>query len=77
MVGTEGDEAASPRRAKAAFERLASPHKEDLWLTRRSNHHLLLDYEREQAKQKIVEFLTGPTDGASFARSRARPGAGS
>jgi carboxylesterase len=59
LVMSEGDDAASPRAARAAFETIGSADKRALWLTR-SNHHLFWDWDREQVKSEIVAFLAAP-----------------
>jgi esterase/lipase len=57
MVISEGDEASSPRVARKAFGRLGSVDKEAHWLTARSNHHLFWDYDAEEVKTVITDFL--------------------
>lgn len=57
MVQAEGDEAASPKAGREAFERIRSPDKTHRMFSERSNHHLLWDYEAEEAKAVILEFL--------------------
>ena len=59
LVHSKGDEAASPKAARQAFERMASHAKQALWL-KRSNHIILWDFDREEAKTRIEEFLTAP-----------------
>jgi carboxylesterase len=56
VMGT-GDDAASPKRAEAAFEGIASAEKKAVWLAR-SNHHMFWDWDREEAKSAIVAFLS-------------------
>lgn len=63
LVMAEGDEAASPSRARAAFEKMGSADKQARWFTKRSNHHLLWDYDREEAKATIVGYLSAPPPG--------------
>jgi esterase/lipase len=58
MLMSEGDKAASPKQARKAFERIGSPEKEAVWYSRRSNHHLLREWDRENTKQRIVDFLS-------------------
>lgn len=58
MVMAEGDQAASPRRAGDAFDQIAADRKQAVWLSERSNHQILWDYEREEAKQAVLDFLT-------------------
>lgn len=62
LVMAEGDEASSPARAREAFIRLGSPVKQEAWFSRRNNHHILLDYDREQAKAAIANFIGNPGD---------------
>ena len=57
MLMSEGDEAASPKRAREAFERIGSNRKILNWRPRRDNHHLLREWDREEVKQTIVDFL--------------------
>ncbi len=57
LVMSEGDMAASPARARAAFNAIGSTTKEARWYPKRSNHYLLLDYDGEAAKAAILEFL--------------------
>ncbi|HUT24763.1 MAG TPA: alpha/beta fold hydrolase, partial [Sumerlaeia bacterium] len=59
IVHSRGDEAASPKAAAEAFENLGSSEKEILWLNE-SNHIVLWDFEREEAKDRIERFLTEP-----------------
>lgn len=56
MVFSEGDEASSPWRGHQAFAQFGSRHKSELWFTARSNHHILYDFDREEAKAAIVKF---------------------
>jgi carboxylesterase len=57
MLMSEGDKAASPKEARKAFERIGSSEKTAVWYSRRNNHHLLREWDRENAKQRIVDFL--------------------
>jgi esterase/lipase len=57
MVQAEGDEAASPEAARNAFKAMASRDKTHRLFSDRSNHHLLWDYEAEEAKAVILEFI--------------------
>lgn len=59
LVMSQGDEAASPSRARAAIEAMASAEKQEVWLTR-SNHTIFWDYEREVAKTAVIAFLKEP-----------------
>lgn len=59
MVIAEGDEASSPQRARTAFALIGSADKTAHWLDKRNNHHILWDYDREEAKATILEFLAG------------------
>lgn len=57
LVMAEGDEAACPHCAHAAYARLASSDKRQVWFTARSNHILFWDYDGEAAMKAIVDFL--------------------
>ncbi|MBN1866733.1 alpha/beta fold hydrolase [Candidatus Sumerlaeota bacterium] len=57
LVHSEGDEASSPKAARAALARMASSVKRTLWLER-SNHVLFWDFDREEVKTRIEKFLT-------------------
>ena len=57
LVMAEGDEAASPWRARRVFEEIPSADKREAWFSEKSNHQLLWDYDREEAKAAILEFL--------------------
>lgn len=57
VLHARGDEAASPEASHEAFEKIASKNKHFQWYTERSNHHLLWDYDREDVKRRIIEFL--------------------
>ncbi|MHC4944104.1 MAG: alpha/beta hydrolase, partial [Planctomycetota bacterium] len=59
MLHAEGDEAASPDAALEAFDLLGSEYKTFL-LYDRSNHHLFWDYDREEVKHSIADFLALP-----------------
>ncbi len=58
LIHSDGDEASCPRRARAVFATLASADKRELWLDRRNNHHIFWDYDCEQSKAGVVEFLS-------------------
>lgn len=57
MVYSRGDIVACPRAMGRLLQRLPAGQKRELVFTR-SNHHLLHDYDREEAVRGIVEFLT-------------------
>lgn len=57
VISSVGDEAASPDRVREAFPLLASPRKQAHWLTARSNHQVFWDYDREEVKTAVVDFL--------------------
>ncbi|MCE5230976.1 alpha/beta fold hydrolase [bacterium] len=57
MVASEGDMASSPRWCHKAFARIGATNKHEVWFTTRSNHHLMWDYDREEAKRAIQEFV--------------------
>jgi carboxylesterase len=57
LVYSCGDEVASPRAMRRFFERLPARSKRELVFTR-SNHHVLHDYDREEAVKGIVEFVS-------------------
>lgn len=63
MLQAEGDEAASPEAGAAAFESLASPAKTRHLYDGRSNHHLLWDYDGEDAARRITGFLLAREQG--------------
>ena len=60
VVATDGDRAASPARIREAYEALGVADKTIRWIDERSNHHLMWDYDREEVKDTIVEFLAAP-----------------
>ena len=56
MISSLNDRTVSPRAARKAFKRLGSPQKE--FLEVENSYHLLLwDYDQEEVKKKIIEFL--------------------
>ena len=57
VLHTRGDDAASLGAAEKAFGLLGSRDKTMHIYTERSNHHLLWDYDGEDAAQRIVDFL--------------------
>jgi len=57
LLQSGGDLAASPKAARAVFDRLGSRKKEYVRYEA-SNHHLLWDYDGPAAMDKIVEFVT-------------------
>lgn len=70
MVQAEGDEAASPKAGREAFEAMGSSDKTRRMFSERSNHHLLWDYEAEEARAVILEFLIRREEIARAAASR-------
>jgi carboxylesterase len=56
VLHSHGDRAASPSRSAKAFESIGSKNKRFVWYEK-SNHHILWDYDREEAKGEIVNFL--------------------
>jgi len=59
LAFSTGDEAASPAAMQQFYERL-DPARRARAVFARSNHHLLNDYDREQAVQAIVDFMSRP-----------------
>lgn len=59
LLQAEGDEAASPEAGREAFAQLGSTVKSIHMYGTRSNHHLLWDYDGEDAKLRILDFLDG------------------
>lgn len=58
MVFSEGDEASSPWRGHQAYARIGSERKSELWFTPKTNHHILYDYGRDEAKGRILAFVS-------------------
>ncbi len=56
VLHSHGDQAASPSRSEKAFEAIGSQDKRIKWYEE-SNHHILWDYDQEDAKREIVGFL--------------------
>lgn len=56
MLHSRNDRAASDDKAEEAFQHIGSSDKQVIWYED-SNHHLLWDHDREDAKQRIAEFL--------------------
>ena len=56
LVYSRGDDVASPQAMVRFLARLPAEEKREAVFTR-SNHHLLHDYDREEAVEAIVEFL--------------------
>jgi carboxylesterase len=56
VLHSHGDQAASPSRSEKAFESIGSHEKRFVWYEK-SNHHILWDYDAEEAKAEIVGFL--------------------
>ena len=59
---SEGDDTASPG-ATRKFLRRAGGEKTRIEIFHRSNHVLMVDYDREKAIDSIVDFLTGFENG--------------
>jgi carboxylesterase len=59
ILHSTGDDAASPRASRKAFERIGSTRKEIVWFEK-SNHILFWDYENEEVKRRVEEFLLAP-----------------
>lgn len=57
MLVTDGDEAASPGRARKAYATMQPGRGELVTMPERNNHHLLWDYDREDAIGRIEAFL--------------------
>ena len=57
VLYSEGDEAAAPQATKQAFEVIQSDDKTLRKIGERSNHILLWDYDAEEAKTAILDFL--------------------
>ena len=56
LLHSKGDAAASPKAARKAFEQLGAPRKEAVWF-KKSNHILFWDYDRDEVKRRVEEFL--------------------
>ena len=56
MVYSRGDDVACPRAMARLMRRLPAGQRRELVFTR-SNHHLLHDYDRDEAVRGIVEFM--------------------
>jgi carboxylesterase len=56
LVYSRGDEVASPRAMGRFLQRLPTAEKRELVFTR-SNHHVLHDYDRDEAVAGIVDFM--------------------
>jgi len=56
LLHSKGDAAASAKAARKAFEQLGSPRKEAVWF-QKSNHILFWDYDRDEVKRRVEEFL--------------------
>ena len=57
------DGAASFRASYAAYQLLGSQDKGFFRMDARDNHHLLWDWDAEEVKQQVVEFLAAPAAG--------------
>ena len=62
MLISQGDEAASPRQARRAFGLLGSADKTFIDIPKRNNHHIFWDWDHDQTKQQIVDFLKQPAE---------------
>ncbi len=59
LLHGQGDVAASPEEARKAFDAMASEDK--VWVNLpNSNHHVFWDYDHEEVKKRIGEFLGTP-----------------
>lgn len=56
LVHSDGDDAASPKRARKAFEQYRSTQKDTLWFER-SNHHIPNDFDGPACVDGVVEFM--------------------
>ncbi len=56
MVHSPHDGAANPKAAEKAFNTFSSTDKQLVWFNK-SDHMLLWDYDREEVKQTLVDFL--------------------
>jgi esterase/lipase len=61
MLLAAGDDVVSPRLARKFFRQLPN-ERNVLWVAERSNHHILRDYDRREAIDRIIEFLSGAPD---------------
>lgn len=57
VLYSAGDKAACPKTTARAIKHIGSNEKEFVCYTKRSNHHLLWDYDAEDVKQRVSEFL--------------------
>jgi len=56
MLYAPGDDVCSPSAERRMFKQL--PHAENrIFIAPKSNHHILNDYDREEAMEAVVEFL--------------------
>jgi carboxylesterase len=56
LLHSVNDDAASPDRAKEALAKMRPKYQESIWYDR-SNHHLLWDYDGDDATSQIVRFI--------------------
>lgn len=54
------DEAASPKAAQEAFQKISSQDKTLIWVNR-SNHHIFWDFDRETVIKETEKFIGIPT----------------
>jgi alpha-beta hydrolase superfamily lysophospholipase len=59
LIHSHNDQAASPKAAQNALERMPAKNKKKLWLDR-SNHILFWDYDAEKAIAETVAFCRNP-----------------
>jgi carboxylesterase len=59
LLYSTGDDVCSHKAMEDVFARLPSPGKEEV-VFERSNHHILHDYDREEAVEAIVRFVGSP-----------------
>lgn len=65
VIHSHGDVAASPEACTRAFEAIAAQQKQFVWADR-SNHHVFVDYDREQVIAAIESFAkTVPSHGSA------------
>lgn len=60
LLHSWGDEAADPKAAQKVFDQISSADKEIHFYDKRSNHHLMWDYDSEDVMRRVVEFLAEP-----------------
>ena len=57
MLLAPGDDVVDVDLAREFYEKLTNDENA-LWIAERSNHHILRDYDREEAIERIVEFVS-------------------